>query len=197
MSHIFRTAFLIILCAGVGCCIATAQQNPSRQPNRTIEGGTGTTPPVKAVGETDKKFVQDAAIGDDFEIQMGQLAQEHSKDPAVKSFGQRVVKDHSQNDDLLKALAQSQHVSLPTHLDTKHQNQKDQLSALSGSKFDAAYVPQMVADHQKTIQKFQKEASTGNDPAIKKYASESLPTLNSHLADAKQVQSEMKQHPGQ
>lgn len=201
MLHAFRNTSLILLCAVAACCIASAQQrypnNTSPQPNRTIEAQNGNTPHVKAVGESDKKFVKAAAVGDAFEVQMGQLAQKKSNNPAVKSFGQRMVKDHSQNDDLLKNLAQSQHVILPTHLDMKHQNQKAALSNLSGAKFDSAYMPLMVQDHQQTIQKFQKEAATGTDPVIKKYASESLPTLKSHLAEAQQVQGQVKQHPGQ
>jgi putative membrane protein len=39
----------------------------------------------------------------------------------------------------------------------------------------------MVSDHKEDIKKFQNEADKGKDPDLKKFASDTLPTLKEHL----------------
>lgn len=195
----FSSPIRISLCfLAISACALFAQQpSPNKQPNRTIEAHPGSTPPPKGVGEADKNFVSQASVGDLFEIQLGQMAQQKSNNQEVKDFGARMVKDHSANDDLLKAIAKSQEISLPPGLDKKHKDMKAQLSALTGAKFDHAYIPMMVAVHKKTIQKFEKEAATGHDAEVKKFAQGSVPTLKSHLAEAERINAKLKGHPKQ
>ena len=45
----------------------------------------------------------------------------------------------------------------------------------------------MVKDHEKDIAEFQKEASSGKNPAIKDFAAQILPTLEDHLREARNV----------
>src|SRR5579884_2168649 len=92
--------------------------------------------PVKGPSQMDQKFMQQAAIGDAAEIQLGQMAQEKASNPKVKQFGERMVNDHSKADDQLKGIAQSQHVGLPTELDAQHQAMKSELSKKTGAQFD-------------------------------------------------------------
>jgi putative membrane protein len=147
---------------------------------------------VKAPDETDKAFMKQAAIGDAAEIELGQMAQAKATDPKVKQFGERMVKDHSQADDQLKGIAQSQHVSLPTELDPPHKSAKAMLSKKAGAQFDEAYMRLMVQDHTKTVNKFKREAAASHDPTVKRFAQQSLPILESHLQEARQVQGQLK-----
>ena len=188
-------------------CLATAQQQQEAQgkkhqedktkPDRTITANPEGDHPVKGVGQADKKFIKEAAIGDMGEVELGQLAQQKAKDPDVKGFGERMVKDHSQNDDQLKNLAQTQDVSLPATLSQKLQSEKSQLSKLSGAKFDQAYMVFMVSEHTKDVNKFKKEAQDAHDPAVKQYAQASLPVLESHLKQAQQVEKKVRNNPQQ
>ena len=147
--------------------------------------------PVKAPNEQDKRFLKAAAIGDEAEIQLGQLAEQKASDNKVRQFGARLVKDHSNNDDLLKGVAQSQRVALPTELDPEHQDLKARLEKLSGTQFDKAFVREMVQEHKKTIAKFQHEAATSTDPTVKGFAQQSVPVLQSHLTEAKRLNQEL------
>lgn len=147
---------------------------------------------VKAPDETDKAFIKQAAIGDAAEIQLGQMAQEKATNPKVKQFGARMIKDHSQADDQLKGIAQSRHVSLPTELDAPHKAAKSQLEKQTGAQFDQAYMRLMVQDHTKTVNKFKREAGTSHDPTVKNFAQQSLPVLESHLQEARQIQAQLK-----
>jgi putative membrane protein len=46
----------------------------------------------------------------------------------------------------------------------------------------------MVRDHEKDVAEFQKESTSGSNPALKEFASKTLPTLQSHLQLAKEMQ---------
>lgn len=140
---------------------------------------------------TDQAFLKKAAIGDTAEVELGQMAEQNAADPRVKAFGKRMVNDHSQNDDLLKDVAQEQHIALPTELDPEHQNAKDALSKKSGSQFDQDYMRLMLHEHQKTVAMFKHEAQSSQDATLKQFAQQSLPTLESHLQEAQQIESQL------
>ncbi len=63
----------------------------------------------------------------------------------------------------------------------------DALSKLSGAAFDRAYARDMVKDHEQDVADFSKEASGGQKPALKDFASQTLPTLQDHLKQAKEM----------
>jgi putative membrane protein len=67
----------------------------------------------------------------------------------------------------------------------------DRLEKLKGAAFDREYVRDMVQDHQKDVQEFQKEAQSGSNPQLKAFAQETLPTLQQHLQMAQQLESKM------
>lgn len=162
------------------------------QPGAAEEKPPAPNNPVKGPDGADQQFMKQAAIGNAAEIQLGQMAQGKASNPKVKSFGERLVKDHSQADDQLKGIAQDQHVGLPTELDPPHKAIKSALSKKAGSEFDKDYIRIMVQEHQKTIAKFKHEIATTHDPTLKQFAQGTLPVLQSHLSEAQQIQSEMK-----
>ena len=45
----------------------------------------------------------------------------------------------------------------------------------------------MVKDHTKDVADFQKESKSGVDPDVKEFATKTLPTLQDHLKQAKQI----------
>ena len=185
MQH--RTLIYFGLAAALSWGALAAQSQQSRPLGVPQSPGA-----IKAPDETDKAFIKEAAIGDAAEIQLGQMAQEKASNPKVKQFGQRMVKDHSQADDQLKGIAQSQHISLPTELDPPHKAAAAELSQKAGSQFDQAYMRMMVQDHTKTVNKFKREGTASHDPTVKNFAEQSLPILQSHLQEARQIQAQLK-----
>ncbi len=163
------------------------RESYGKTPDRTITANAADNNPTKAVDETDRKFMKEAALGDEAEIQLGQLAQQKASNPAVKSFGQRMIKDHSDAADKLKNVAQSQHISLPVELDPEHKDKVEALSRLSGSQFDQAYMQLMVQEHTKDVNEFKNEAGNAHDDSVKQFATATLPVLESHLNEAKQI----------
>lgn len=140
-----------------------------------------------AVTASDKKFVRDAAQGGMAEVELGKLATEKASSDEVKKFGQRMVDDHTKAGDELKQIASEKGIAVPQDLNAKDKMTKERLSKLSGSQFDKAYMSDMVKDHTQDVADFQKESSSGKDSDIKNFAAKTLPTLQDHLKQAKEI----------
>ena len=155
------------------------QDSPSRAKN------VATTAKGRPAG--DAHFAKEAAQGGMAEVKLGELAQEKGSNDLVKSFGKRMVDDHSKANDKLKEVASRESITLPNDLSAKDQATYDRLSKLNGASFDRAYARDMVRDHETDVAAFQKEANGGKTDSLKSFASETLPTLQDHLKQAKEM----------
>jgi putative membrane protein len=148
------------------------------------------TSPVSAETQaamTDQAFVKEAARGGLAEVKLGKLAEDNGSSEAVKTFGTRMVAEHTKAGDQLKDAAAQEHITLPVDLSAKDQALYDRLSKLSGADFDKAYAQDMVKDHQQDLRDFQREANNGNDAVIKAFAAETVPMIQQHLDQAKEM----------
>ena len=98
-----------------------------------------------------------------------------------------MVTDHSQAANQLKQVAEQKGVTLPDTLSAKDKATKARLEKLSGDQFDRAYMKDMVMDHTLDVREFKNEAKTGKDPDLKNFASQTAPTLEEHLKQAKSI----------
>lgn len=129
----------------------------------------------------DLKFYRDAAEGGMAEVAMGNLAQQKAQSPSVKDFGAQMVRDHSAANQKLQALAQSKNITLPANPSVSEMETQSKLQVLSGQTFDRSYIKGMIKDHEEDIAEFKKEATSGQDPQARAFASATLPTLEAHL----------------
>jgi putative membrane protein len=145
--------------------------------------------PARPAAKTpsDKQFAREAAAGGLAEVKLGQLAVDKGNSDVVKTFGQKMVDDHSKANSELQALATKSNISLPTTASPADRATYDRLSKLSGGAFDRAYARDMVQDHIHDVGAFKQEANYGKDPAIKAFASATLPTLVDHLKMARDM----------
>ncbi len=134
----------------------------------------------KMTAAADSKFAMEAASGGMTEVALGKMATEKGSSQAVKDFGQKMVDDHTKANDELKTIAAGKNMTLPSAPNAKDQAVIDKMSKLSGAAFDKAYVKDMVADHNKDVAAFTKEADSGSDSDIKGFAGKTLPTLKEH-----------------
>lgn len=139
----------------------------------------------------DRKFIDEAAEGGLMEVELGRLASDKASDPAVKQFGERMVRDHSDANKKLMDLAQTKGVTPPGNVKKSDQRNIDKLSKRSGADFDRAYMDMMVKDHKKDVKEFQKEAKS-KDSDVAQFASTTLPTLQEHLQLAQSTQQQVK-----
>lgn len=178
------------------CCLGALSQDTvngaqrhENGKNTAISTGSNTTATTSTSGRatSDREFVRKAAEGGLAEVQLGQLASEKAASPEVKQFGQRMVDDHTKANDQLKQIAQQQGIALPDKLDAKDAAIKARLEKLSGKNFDRAYMHDMVTDHTKDVTEFKHEANGGRDSAVKSFAQQTVPTLESHLKEARNI----------
>lgn len=139
----------------------------------------------------DKMFLKEAAQGNKAEVELGNLAQTKGNNQDVKTFGKRMVTDHSNLQDKLQSLAQQVNYQLPTTTSSKAQTLNQKLSNMNGDQFDKTYITNMVQDHEHDIAAFQKEINQGSNQHVKDAASSALPTLQEHLKMAKDAAQKM------
>jgi putative membrane protein len=75
-------------------------------------------------------------------------------------------------------------VQLPQELDATHKAKLDKLSSLSGGPFERQFKTDQVEGHKQAIAQFERYAKSGDNPDLKKWAQETLPTLKTHLQHA-------------
>jgi putative membrane protein len=166
-------------------------QQPSSSPAASDQQVT-TNQQSAALNPDDRSFLEKAAVGGKSEVELGQLALEKAQSDDVKQFAQRMVTDHSQANSQLMGLADKMSLTMPTALDRENQSKKDKLAKLSGGKFDKEYMDEMVKDHQKDVDEFQKASQNANNSDVKTFASQTLPTLQQHLDLAKSINDKTK-----
>jgi len=168
-SFLWKDAILLILCFVVFGAVKSATQS-------TMDPSL------------DHDFAAEAASGGVFEVKLGHLALQKGNSNAVKSFGERMITDHTKTSDDLRQIAGEESIQLPEDMPKKEQALYDHLSKLQGVQFDRAYVQSMVKDHKKDVSAFEKETSSGSDPKLKDFANRTLPTLKDQLREAKQIE---------
>jgi len=174
LAKALYVAGVTTFCTFLGCWVVLAHQASTQSSHRmTI---------------ADEEFAKKAAQGGMAEVKLGQLAEEKASNETVKNFAQLMVEEHTKANEKLKEAANKENISLPTDLDRKDEAMYESLSKLSGAAFDRAYARNMVKDHQLDVAEFHREATNGRKDGIKSFAEETLPTLQKHLKEARQME---------
>ena len=133
-----------------------------------------------SLSDKDKTFMKKAAKGGMMEVAMGQVAEQKAQSEDVKSFGKRMVTDHSKANDELKSIASKKGFELPS---------KEHAGKWTSDK---AYIDMMVKDHEKDLAEFKEEANSGSDPDVKKFADDTSKVIQEHLDLVKEIQGKLK-----
>jgi putative membrane protein len=167
LAVISRFSVLTLVVASFGFAgLALAQESPAGKSS--------------SLSAKDKTFMHKAAKGGMMEVAMGRQAEQNGKSDDVKSFGKRMVTDHSKANDELKSIAAKKGVKLPS----KEPSEK--------WSSDKAYMDMMVKDHEKDLAEFQEEAKEGSDPDVKKFAEDTAKVVQEHLDLAKETQGKLQ-----
>ena len=136
------------------------------------------------------EFADSAAMSDLYEIEAGRIAVEKGQSEAIRSFGQKMIDAHSENAGKLKQIVESEdmEVELPNELDASHRDMIEELEEAEPAEFDEEYAEQQVAAHQAAVDIFEDYADDGEDGPLKEFAGETLPHIERHLEEAKQLQ---------
>jgi putative membrane protein len=132
-------------------------------------------------------FLKKAIEGNYAEVSMGDLAQKNGQSDSVKSFGKMLSSDHAAANQKAMDAAKSMGVDAPSGPNAKQKADYDKMSKASGAAFEKMFAAHMVADHQKDIAEYKKEAKMKD--AAGEYASGQIDTLQKHLDTAKSLKS--------
>jgi putative membrane protein len=82
-----------------------------------------------------------------------QLALSKEADADTKPFAEKMIQDHQKTSSELKGLVEGSMVklTLPTSLDSEHQNMLNELNAKSGKDFDQTYDQMQVKAHREAV----------------------------------------------
>lgn len=134
------------------------------------------------VSQQTTDFVKNASVGNLFEIESSKLALQKTSATDVKDFAQKMVTDHTQIGDQMKKAVNASGTDLTpaTTLDADHQQTLNSLKAAPAANFDNLYVEAQLKAHDDAVTLFSDYAQNGDETNLKKFASDTLPTLKKH-----------------
>jgi putative membrane protein len=176
-----RQSFAIAACLAGLAVIGTAQAaDPANRPDPAKVTPTAT-------------FVQEAVVGNLFEVESSKLALERSQTAAIKTFAKHMIDDHSAAGvKLAEVLDQAKQTRPPLKLDAKHQALIDDLAAKKGADFDKVYVDAQHKAHIEAVALFESYSATGEDAQLKALAAQLLSTLKNHLVQIEKITKAVK-----
>nr|MCU0624381.1 DUF4142 domain-containing protein [Gemmatimonadaceae bacterium] len=115
------------------------------------------------------------------EVKLSQLAQSQSQSAVVRQFARRMISDHGKANTELEAIASRKNLALPRQLNAGQQATLQELQALDGPEFDAAYMAAMEEGHEKAVALFESASAAGfQDADLQAFAAKTLPVVREH-----------------
>jgi len=132
-------------------------------------------------------FLDKAAQGGITEVAAGKLAMNKATTPDVREFAETLVKERRLTHQLLKALAASHDVVLPTAPSPAQRETLRELQKKSGAAFEQAYVAAQITVQEESVALMKAEIERDRDVETKAFAKEMLPTVEAQLKKAYQL----------
>lgn len=193
-ANLRRLLPAVLIASQALACAALAQQTDEDRPRQsTLQQGreldrTRTTQTPLSRTVTPQSFATQAAVIGQAEIELAQLALQQTRDPVVRDYAQRMVKDHQAAAAKLTKIAGAERLELPQSLDAEHQALKEKLSGLRGAAFDREYAKAMAKGHDQAVALFEAASQAAQMPSgLKEFAAATLPTLKEHMEMAHEL----------
>ena len=151
-------------------------------------GPTGrATAPVAAAPplSPDQDFLNRAATGTGNEVALGRLAGERGLAGPVRTFGAHIAAEHARLNARLIDLARR--LNMAPNATTADLSG---LAALSGPEFDRQFIADQIRDQREALALFETGAQAVQDPRLRHFAREWLPTLRRDLTRAERIGSQ-------
>lgn len=161
--------------------------NPDNQPAATGSAPTmGKADPngPTAPHANDAEFMMSAAHSDQNEIQLSKMALAKGVSANAQALANKMIADHTKSTAALKPIAMKDKVTLPADMDADHKAMAPMMDKLSGQEFEAKYMAQMVADHQKTANTLAAHEAMTKNTELAGWIKTTLPVVEEHLGMA-------------
>ena len=131
----------------------------------------------------DMHFVRLATDTGRKEIHAAQEALPQLKSPELRRVAEMLVNDHGGANDRLSQLAGAKGWPVPGPAATPAPP-----SGTASSDFDARFTAEMITGHERSVALYRAQAAGGEDKDLRKYAKDTLPTIEKHLAELRRLQ---------
>ena len=128
----------------------------------------------------DNAFVAKVSQGGMYEVEASKVAEKRASAADVKDVAVAEVHDHGQVNRNLKKIADAAGVPVAAELNDEFKARLSKLSAVSDADFDAAYLKDMKAIHDKDEKLFAAEATDGTGD-FKAFAKETDKIVKRHI----------------
>jgi putative membrane protein len=135
---------------------------------------------LEPASDVDKAFVGKVSQGGMYEVEASKIAEERASSPDVKDLSITEVHDHSLVNHELKRIATLKGIPVSATLNADFQQRLEKLKSVSGPAFEAAYITDMQAIHDKDEKLFAAEATEGSD-AFKTFAHQTDLIVKRHI----------------
>ena len=133
----------------------------------------------------DEDFLSEAVEANTLELRaLMQGQQKGGKE--VKTHASHMISDHKKLGEEVKAYIAKKNITL-TDVDTAEAD-NDLGNRAAGNDFDKAWADKMVNDHEKVLNMFKDAQDDVKDAELKDMITKAIPTLQSHLEMAQQLQ---------
>ena len=133
------------------------------------------------ISEADRDFAVKVRLAGLWEIPAGEMAQEKSDDPRIKSIGRDIASQHVALDKLVRDAAKKLDITLPAKPNADQQAWLAEMREAEGTDFDRVYIDRLRAAHGKIFPAIATiRASTRND-TMRKLAQRTNQFVMTHL----------------
>ena len=139
-------------------------------------------PPPAEAKTTAAAYVDAAGKSDMYEMESSKIALQKSKSPAIKSFANAMIRDHTKTTKATMAAAKKAGMNPPPPApDAGITASLTELQNASDADFDRIYLAQQMPAHQAALDLHQSYAANGDQPALKASAKAAVPTVQKHI----------------
>ncbi|HEY6843606.1 MAG TPA: DUF4142 domain-containing protein [Thermoanaerobaculia bacterium] len=130
--------------------------------------------------------------GGESEVLLGRIVEKEATGK-TKEFAERMVTDHGKGNAELLKISKEKRFSVPQSMDDEHKKFEAKLDKEKrGRDYDRTYIDEMVKDHKRDLQDFERASKEVRDPALKQWVDENKKIVEEHLDLAEKIQKELQ-----
>ena len=183
-----QMALALGLAVSVTACAADDRTAEDTTAGRDTGAAVGTT----GVGMGERNFIEEHVKLNEAELAIGRLAQERATNAQVKEFAQTMVRDHEAAGRELRQIATQHNVEIDAgDMADDHRDLRERMMERQGMEFDREFMDWAVDKHEEAVDDVEDQVDSEN-PALRNWATKTLPTLRKHLDLARNIQQSLK-----
>jgi putative membrane protein len=181
------TEIILVSALALASAVALGCNRDTKETLEKTDGGP--------LSDDTRELILTATNDGRLEEEAAKLAESRAQTEPVRQFARMMADHHARANEELARLAKSKDVELPEALDDEAQDKLGGLRDETGRDFDEEYLDLMIDEHQRVIRQLEREAERDDDADVQRWASQTLPTLRSHLDEAKRTEDSIDETP--